>query len=93
MPFGVQALLSCDVDAVVIDAVAVMGYQGQNGDKLTFLNETLESHELGIIFPKGRSLVDPVNKALKAMTDDGTLAALNQKYFSADFKITQTDVK
>ncbi|HBF40705.1 MAG TPA: ABC transporter substrate-binding protein [Anaerolineaceae bacterium] len=93
MPFAVQALLSGDVDAVVIDAVAGMGYQGQNADKLTFLNETLESNELGFIFPRGSSLVDPVNKALKAMTDDGTLAALNQKYFSADFKITQTDVK
>lgn len=92
-PFAVQALLSGDVDAVVIDAVVGLGYQGQNSDKLVLLDQTLASDELGFIFAKGSSLVDPVNKALKAMTDDGTLAALNTKYFSSDFKITQSDVK
>lgn len=93
MPFAIQALLSGDVDAVVIDAVAGMGYQGQNADKLIFLDETLASNELGFIFPKGSSLVAPVNQALKAMTDDGTLANLNNQYFSSSFKITQSDVK
>lgn len=93
MPFAVQALLSGDVDAVVIDTVAGMGYQGQNTDQLQLLDQTLSSDELGFIFPKGSTLLDPVNQALKAMTDDGTLAALNQKYFSSDFKITQAEVK
>jgi len=93
MPFAVQALLSGDVDAVVIDTVAGMGYQGQNTDQLQLLDQTLSSDELGFIFPKGSTLLDPVNKALQAMTDDGTLASLNQKYFSSDFKITQAEVK
>lgn len=93
MPFAVQALLSGDVDAVVIDTVAGMGYQGQNTDQLQLLDQTLSSDELGFIFPKGSTLLDPVNQALKAMTDDGTLAALNQKYFSSDFNITQAEVK
>ena len=43
MPFAVQALLSGDVDAVVIDTVAGMGYQGQNTDQLQLLDQTLSS--------------------------------------------------
>lgn len=93
MPFAVQALLSGDVDAVVIDVVAGLGYQGINADQLDFVGSTLSSDELAFIFPKGSDLLAPVDLALKAMTDDGTLAALNQKYFSSDFKITQEDVK
>lgn len=93
MPFAVQALLSGDVDAVVIDVVAGLGYQGTNADQLDFAGPTLSSDELAFIFPKGSDLMAPINQALKAMTDDGTLAALNQKYFSSDFKITQEDVK
>lgn len=93
MSFAIQALISGDVDAVIIDEVAGLGYQGMNASQLQLVGPTISGDELGFIFAKGSDLVAPVNQALKAMTDDGSLAALNNRYFSADFKITEKDVK
>lgn len=92
-PFAVQALISGDVDAVLIDEVSGTGYQGQNGDKLELIGPAIEGGELGFIYPKGSDLVGPVNKALQAMKDDGTLDMLAKKYFGSDFKISNSDIK
>ena len=92
MPFAVQALISGDVDAVLIDEVVGMGYLGENGDKLEFVGEPVTSEELGFAYPKGSDLREPVDQALAAMRQDGTLAKLDQKYFSPDFKITENDI-
>ncbi len=92
-PFAVQALISGDLDAVIIDAVAGMGYMGENADKLELIGPSISSDELGFIYPKGSDLVEPVNKALSAMQADGTLDKINQKFFGPDFKITSEDIK
>jgi polar amino acid transport system substrate-binding protein len=92
-PFAVQALIAGDVDAVIIDEIVGMGYQGTNAEALELIGPSISSDELGFIFPKGSALVDPVNQALQAMIDDGTLAALNQKFFGPDFKITYDDIQ
>jgi polar amino acid transport system substrate-binding protein len=92
-PFAVQALLAGDLDAVIIDEIVGMGYQGTSADKLELVGPSISSDELAFIFPKGSKLVDPVNKALQSMFDDGTLATLNQKFFGPDFKVTYDDIK
>ena len=92
-PFAVQALLAGDLDAIIIDEVVGMGYQGTNADELELLGPTISSDELGFIFPKGSNLVEPINQALQAMIDDGTMAELNQKYFGPDFSITYDDIQ
>lgn len=92
-PFAIQALLAGDVDAVIIDEVVGLGYQGENADKLELTGASISSDELGFVFQKGSDLVDPVNKALEAMKADGTLDTLNQKFFGPDFKVTQDQVK
>jgi len=92
-PFAVQALISGDLDAVIIDAVAGMGYMGENADKLELIGPSISSDELGFIYPKGSDLVEPVNKVLRAMQADGTLDKLNQKFFGPDFKITSEDIQ
>ena len=92
-PFAVQALIAGDIDAVIIDEIVGMGYQGTNADALELIGPSISSDELGFIFPKGSALVDPVNQALQAMIDDGSLAALNQKFFGPDFKITYDDIQ
>ena len=92
-PFAVQALIAGDVDAVIIDEVAGLGYQGTNADTLDLIGPSISSDELGFLYPKGSPLVDPVNQALQAMMADGTLAALNQKFFGPDFKITYDDIQ
>ncbi len=40
----------------------------------------------GFIFPKGSELVDAMNAAIQSMKDDGTIEALNTKWF-LDFKV------
>lgn len=92
-PFAIQALLAGDVDAVIIDEVVGLGYQGENADKLELTGASISSDELGFVFQKGSDLVDPINKALEVMKADGTLDTLNQKYFGPDFKVTQDQVK
>lgn len=91
--FAVQALISGDVDAVIIDETAGQGYRGENAEKLELIGPSISSDELGFIFPKGSDLVEPFNKAIQAMKADGTLDQLNQKYFGPDFKLTESDVK
>lgn len=92
-PLAVQALISGDVDAVLMDETAGQGYVGVNADVIKLVGESLSSDQLGFIFPKGSDLVDPVNQALAAMRENGTLDALAEKYFSDQFTITYDDIK
>jgi polar amino acid transport system substrate-binding protein len=91
-PFAVQALLSGDIDAVIMDETAGQGYVGENADKLKLVGDSLSSDQLGFIFTKGSGMADLVNQALKAMIDDGTLAEINTKYFGAGFAVTYDDI-
>jgi len=92
-PLAIQALIAGDVDAVIIDDTAGVGYQGENADELALLDGSLSSDELGFIFPKGSELVGPFNAALAAMDADGTMAALAQKFFSPEFTVTYDDLE
>lgn len=85
-PFAVQALITGDVDAVIMDETAGQGYVGTNAEDLKLIGEPIDSGGLGFIFPKGSDLVGPVNQALAQMRQDGTLDELAQKYFSDQFK-------
>ena len=92
-PFAVQALITGDIDAVIMDETAGQGYVGVNEDELKLTGESLSSDQLGFIFPKGSDLVGPVNMALQAMREDGTLDALADKYFSENFTLTYDDIQ
>lgn len=92
-PLAIQALISGDVDAVIIDDTAGQGYQGENADALALLEGSLSSDELGFIFPLGSELVAPFNAALASMEADGTMAELAQKFFSPEFTITYDDLE
>jgi polar amino acid transport system substrate-binding protein len=92
-PFAVQALLSGDVDAVVIDEVAGQGYVGENAEELKLVGESMSSDSLGFIFPQGSDLVEPVNMVLAEMKASGQLEELAQQYFSDAFTITYEDLE
>ncbi|MCY4465009.1 MAG: transporter substrate-binding domain-containing protein [Chloroflexi bacterium] len=77
---AVQALITGDIDAVVIDDVAGQGYVGLNADKIKLLPDDLIKQQLGFIYPQGSELVEPFNMALDSMRADGTLAAINAKW-------------
>ena len=88
----VQALISGDVDGVVIDEVAGLGYMGANKDELKLVGETMSSDELGFIFTKGSDLVEPFNAVIAQMKADGWLEANNSKWFGPSFTLTYDDI-
>lgn len=92
-PFAVQALISGDIDAVIMDEVVGMGYMGENADVVKLVGPSLSSDELGFIYPKGSDIVAPVDQALQSMMNDGWLAEVNVKYFGPDFTMTYDDIQ
>ncbi|ESY44208.1 amino acid ABC transporter [Mesorhizobium sp. LNJC380A00] len=85
---SVQALKSGDVDVVLTDGTAGKGYVDASGGKLKLIGGPLGTEDFGFIFPKGSDLVKPVNAAIAALKADGTIEALNKKWF-LDYKMGQ----
>ena len=79
--FAVQALIAGDVDAVVIDDVAGQGYVGINAEDIKLLPDILITQELGFIYPLDTEIAGPFDAALASMMADGSLAAINAKWF------------
>lgn len=78
---SVQALITGDVDTVLMDATSAQGYIGANPGKLKVVGDALGTEEFGFILTPGSDLVAPINAALASMKADGTLEKLNQKWF------------
>ena len=51
---AIQALIAGDVDAVIIDDAAGLGYVGENADEIVTLDGALQSDPLGFIYPLGQ---------------------------------------
>lgn len=82
----VQALKTGDVDLVLTDGTAGNGYVAASDGGLKIIGAPLGTEDFGFIFPKGSELVGAMNAAIASMKDDGTIEALNQKWF-LDYKI------
>lgn len=78
---SVQALKSGDVDTVLMDATSAAGYMGASPDSFKVVGDPLGAEAFGFIFTPGSDLVEPFNAAIQSMQDDGTIDALNQKWF------------
>ncbi len=78
---SVQALKTGDVDLVLMDKTSAAGYIGASPGAFKIVGDPLGTEEFGFIFTPGSDLVGPVNAALAEMRADGTLEALNQKWF------------
>jgi polar amino acid transport system substrate-binding protein len=77
----VQALRAGDVDLVLTDGTAGAGYVEASDGGLKLVGEPLGTEDFGFIFPKGSELVVPINAAIASLAADGTLDALNTKWF------------
>lgn len=84
----VQALKSGDVDTVLTDGTAGKGYVDSSDGKLKLIGGPLGTEDFGFIFAKKSDLVAPVNAAIASMKADGTIEALNKKWF-LDYKMGQ----
>jgi len=83
---SVQALRAGDVDVVLTDGTAGKGYVEASDGALKLTGGPLGTEDFGFIFPKGSDLVAPVNAAIASMKADGTIEALNKKWF-LDYKM------
>lgn len=83
---GLEALKVGDVDLTLSDSTAANGYVTASNGGLKIIGEPLASEDFGFIFPKGSELVAPINAAIASMKADGTMDALNQKWF-VDYKM------
>ncbi len=84
----VEALRAGDVDLVLTDGTAGQGYVDASEGKLKIVGSPLGTEDFGFIFPKGSDLVAPMNAAIAALKADGSIEALNKKWF-LDYKINQ----
>ena len=78
---SVQALKAGDIDLVLMDGTSAQGYIGANPGAFKTVGDPIGSDQFGFIFKKGSDLVAPVNAAIAQMKADGTLEALNKKWF------------
>lgn len=78
---SVQALKSGDVDLVLMDKTSAEGYMGASPNAFKLVGGPLGSEDFGFILTSGSDLVAPINAALAAMKADGTIDALNKKWF------------
>jgi polar amino acid transport system substrate-binding protein len=84
----VQALKAGDVDMVLTDGTAGRGYVDASGGGLKLTGGPLGTEDFGFILEKGSDLAAPVNAGIAALKADGTLDALNRKWF-LDYKMGQ----
>ena len=85
---SVQALRVGDVDLVLTDGTAGAGYVEANPGVFKLTGDAMGSEDFGFIFPRGSELVAPFDAAIEAMRADGTLEALNVKWF-LDYELGQ----
>ena len=78
---SVQALITGDVDMVLVDAASGRGYIGANPDKLKIAGDAIKSEDFGFIYPQGSDLVEPFNAAIASMQEDEFDDYLNTKWF------------
>ena len=77
---AVLALMSGDIDGVVIDNVTATGFMNENTGKLKIDGQLTSDELLGFVFPPKSELKAAVDAALQSMIDDGTLKQLNTKW-------------
>ncbi|TDI53238.1 MAG: amino acid ABC transporter substrate-binding protein [Acidobacteria bacterium] len=90
---AIQALIAGDVDVVIIDDAAGLGYIGADADRIETIDDGLQSDPLGFIFPQGSDLVGPVNEAIKELKDNGVFETLGVKWFGVEFDLGYGDIE
>ncbi len=78
---SVQALGAGDVDTVLMDQTSANGYIGANPGAFKVVGTPLGSEDFGFILTPGSDLAAPINAALAQIKADGTLEAIERKWF------------
>lgn len=84
---GVELLIQGRVDAIVNDNIAVLDYIATSGtDEIRIAGDAGdETLEQALIFRRSDpDLQEEADRAIAALTEDGTLAEISEEYFGAD---------
>lgn len=78
-------LQNAQVDAVIVDYLTAVGFLGKNPDKLQMVGDVFTDESYGIAVCKNKTdLLDKINAALKALSDEGKLKELETKYLAGE---------
>jgi polar amino acid transport system substrate-binding protein len=77
---AVLALKAGDIDGVVIDNIAALGFMKENEGAFKLAGQIATGEVLAFVFPPKSTLKGAVDAALTAMKADGTLQQLNKKW-------------
>ncbi len=79
-----DGLRNGSLDAVVHDAPILAYYAATRGrGEVRVVGDLLQPEKYGIAFPQGSPLVEPVNRALLKLREDGTIANIHDRWFEA----------
>ena len=80
---AIQALKSGQIDVVVVDDGPAKEFLAEDDTLLMFVSDCAPE-EYGFCFAKGNAALEDFNKVLQQKIDDGTVAAIFEKYKSAE---------
>lgn len=83
-PVAIEALLNNDIDAVVIDRPAAVGYIEARGDMKTVGAQLAGIEGLAFVFPPGSDLITPFNAAISALQASGRWDEIYAKWFETE---------
>ena len=86
-PLANQAVIAGVCDAELNDLPITEDAVSKSSGKLEVVGQIDTGEHLGIVFAKGNPLRDQVNQALQQMKADGSLKALQQKWFSKELAV------
>jgi len=86
------ALQAGQVDAVLLDTSIVSAQATQSNGELEVVGQFKTGEEYGGIVPKGSKLKKKINKALQALVDDGTVAALINEWLVPEYAVNPAEV-
>ena len=73
------------VDAVIVDYLTAVGFLGKNPGTLQMVGEVFTDESYGIAVCKNKTdLLDKINAALKALTDEGKIKELETKFLAGE---------
>jgi polar amino acid transport system substrate-binding protein len=76
----ITALMSGDIDAVLIDEVGAIGFLGENPGKMRIAFSVTSGEVLALVFPPMSDLLVPFNWAMNQMFMDGTMDQICEKW-------------
>lgn len=91
-PSMYTALLAGQIDAAMTDTSIVLAQAGQSKGIFVVIGQYQTGETYGALYPKGSPNEDAINKIIKSLEDDGTLAALSAKYLAAAWGADPTKV-